>query len=1216
MDSTQPLYQQLSSRFILLVLNFLLLLFVGFSLYFQHQQELSKLKYQQLPAIENHRQQQSILMNNEQLINKVLASKHAGQLGNDYSAINDNLAAISSFSRNNRRLIEQLSQRWQGQEENVSRLTNNDRRSIQLKDSVVIQLTLVVDSFAQLIAEQSRQQAELYRQISQDKLSDKAVAIKAKALSNLVNALNIHRDLHQGLVDALVMFSQLDLQYDTVNFDHIQQKTQSAISQWLINAANIVDINSNENSLLEQTSVLNNLLFNEQNTFAKWRGQLVRINEFKTELLAQQDALMPLLSRAFKGQSTSAKPIEHQFIQWLEKANVGFQAKHVIWLIVLVFSFLLLTFLGLIFSVRHKVKHLSEQSTFVVSELITKGEAIAAIPTLETHKIIESINQLNRPEYNEAAFKQQQKQHQIYVDALSRHSEHYFWQLPALTPAHEKLFPLLGATHSNQHWRHCFSRSDVKAIIILARRAKKQKSIEKITVISHQQKAVCLTVEYFNGHWCGCVFNAEEYRTLNDKNSQLQQQLHQQNQADKLATIRDSEQISQLLNNAMVSQQQFALAPLDETLGKLQLQHLSDCSQQQKLSAQLRLDDYVLTLSKVNFTNELHTALINASFRQISQGNRIYLNSAENIATWVTLESELFQSLIVSISQILLASQSGAELDIKLKVVDVNSAQQIIRMSFEVHKPSQFKMLIQAMSVLALSEANEDTAISITQSYVRDLQLVFNTSNQTSQQLESGARYSFDLPLALADYKSNERAESIVKLDKCTLLVIATDKANRDRICHQFAQSQAVVETMQDLTLFSRQISVKHLTKNRLHAIVISPEVYASDLDLITQHLASLPSQLQPKVIVVQPFDCRSLQRAGLYSYSDLPWFANDLIAHTAAIIKGKNKTNVLVDAEIFTPYRFIAGPVEVLLGVTKTKQHHALMRLLHWFGFQVTVVSQQDSLQALWKTGRYLVVLSEFLACKLNIDEQLKVQRGVFALETKGEGSVDLLQKIVLPNHWCSDVLAPALDIQKLTQQLSPWLRGSAENSQNNQSLAVQESNGKHQRKALKPLRVLKDSEPAQTVASTGQALDFQLDLSPNLNDTATLNSKPEEAIADSEQAFNLALFAQHQGSAELAALMLDDYLFDINASMQLLEQAIKKQTFSKSLKHIQSMMVLAKVIAAAPLMVQLKSLKVMLVKKADNQGVDAITKEQLQQQLNQLKLALVQLTKFAELI
>ena len=1206
MDSTLPLYRQLSRQFFLLALSFVLLFLVGFSLYFQVEQDLALVKYQQLPALEQHHQRQLLLIKNNRLLNDLLDSRSALKFDESYQTLNENLKNISALSQNNKRLLEQLTQRLKMQAENVTRLTESARRNLQLKDSVIVQLTRVTDSLSNFIAEQTSQQNDLYRQISQDNLTQRVISIRAKALSNLVNSLNINRELHQGIMDTLVMFNQLDLQYDLVEFNYIQQDIQRDIIRWLENSSHVMNENSTKKGLVEQISVLNTLLFSEQNTFAKWHGQLRRAVDLQAELTKQKAELIPLLDDTLVVQPLKPSLIKQQFFAWLVKANIDVQPKHYTWLIAGFFVLLSLTFISSLFVLRRKIKDFGVQSTAVVEEFVTTGHVAEKIPGLEVTAMLNAIKQLSQPLHREADFKQQQQEYQRQIVFMSRHSGVVLWQMPMQSEKQqEQLSALLGVNVNNQHWRQCFSRVDVRAILSIARQAKKHQGVEKISLMSNQEKALALTLEYVGGLWCGSLSNAEKYQVLKDNNAQLKRKLNHQNQADKLGIITSSDKVLGLVNSVMLQRQLVSITQGDEQLVYQQLRQLARWGEQQKTCAQLRLNDFVLTLSKVTLANEMHTVLANVSLAAVQSNNCIYLHMAENLASSVTLDSELFQAMIATICHKILTEQRGAELDIALQVIDVNSGQQTVQISFLLNKPSDAQMLSQVINELVFDDEITADFDHTTEHYLQDLQLIFNVSNKASQLLESAGKFSFEFSLTIDEelYKASENQQ--VNLTKCALLVIATDKVSRERICHKLGHSKAIVETMQDLSLFRRQMSIKHLMKYRLDVIILSPEVYCSDYDLITQHLASLPAKIQPKILVIQPLNCPTLQRTGLFSASNFPWFSSELIANIIALLSNNNQVNLLVEPEIFSPYRFIPNQVEVLLGVISVSKHQVLLRMLHWLGLQVTVVSQQEQLEHLWQSGRYLVAICEFSSFNSRVNNSLTPVRGLFALSNNKDKSNDFFDKLNLPKSWHSGYLAPILDIQQLIQQLSPWLKSAAGTSENQAILAS--PLGKQDNKHSVMPNIVPDKsdvigEQVLNMADIEQSLDFSFGFEP-------INKPTAETL-------DLTQYAENQGSAELAAFMLDEYLADISTNIQALSSALAAQDYRLALALLQSLTSLANVIAARPLLAQCRQLSQLLSPKALNGAFSVAEKEALQRQLNHLKLCLLQLTEFAEAI
>jgi exonuclease I len=119
--------------------------------------------------------------------------------------------------------------------------------------------------------------------------------------------------------------------------------------------------------------------------------------------------------------------------------------------------------------------------------------------------------------------------------------------------------------------------------------------------------------------------------------------------------------------------------------------------------------------------NEVNTAIANVSFYQAQNNNHIFVNLDENLAHLVTLESELFQAMLTTICQKMFTEQHMSVLDIDLNVIDVNSAQQIVRISFTIKKASQLQPLQETINTLAFNEEANESLNNITDNYLKDL---------------------------------------------------------------------------------------------------------------------------------------------------------------------------------------------------------------------------------------------------------------------------------------------------------------------------------------------------------------------------------------------------------------------------------------------------------------------------------------------------------------
>jgi HPt (histidine-containing phosphotransfer) domain-containing protein len=222
--------------------------------------------------------------------------------------------------------------------------------------------------------------------------------------------------------------------------------------------------------------------------------------------------------------------------------------------------------------------------------------------------------------------------------------------------------------------------------------------------------------------------------------------------------------------------------------------------------------------------------------------------------------------------------------------------------------------------------------------------------------------------------------------------------------------------------------------------------------------------------------------------------------------------------------------------------------------------------------------------------------------LSNNKDKSDDSFQKTNLPKSWYSGNLAPRLDIEKLIQQLTPWLKSAAGNGENQAILALPLAKQDNTEPNSAPYKTDVTGEQVLNMADIEQSLDFSFGFEPINKPTA--------------EAMDLNQYAENQGSAELATFMLDEYLADISINIQALSSALAVQDYRLALALLQSLTTLANVIAARALLAQCRQLSQLLGPKVLHGTFSVQEKEALQRQLNHLKLCLLQLTEFAEAI
>ncbi|ALO33531.1 hypothetical protein CMT41_01440 [Colwellia sp. MT41] len=229
---------------------------------------------------------------------------------------------------------------------------------------------------------------------------------------------------------------------------------------------------------------------------------------------------------------------------------------------------------------------------------------------------------------------------------------------------------------------------------------------------------------------------------------------------------------------------------------------------------------------------------------------------------------------------------------------------------------------------------------------------------------------------------------------------------------------------------------------------------------------------------------------------------------------------------------KYIAMPIEVLLAVKSPNKYQRLQQLLQAMGLQTTFVSCELMLQENWQSGRFAVLLTE-INCQAfthfmvdegdKTSENLALKRGVFSLDS----SVVLANKTEAYAHWLVGELTANSSIDDLIIAMQPWLNEQVSDafSSNNKSQVI----------------------PVKSFAFSDQQAESTL--------SATMADSPS---------FNFDRYVQHQGTAEIALYMLEEYTAENSELVAQLSQAFTMNDDKNVALAIQALGVNGKILAA----------------------------------------------------
>jgi len=227
---------------------------------------------------------------------------------------------------------------------------------------------------------------------------------------------------------------------------------------------------------------------------------------------------------------------------------------------------------------------------------------------------------------------------------------------------------------------------------------------------------------------------------------------------------------------------------------------------------------------------------------------------------------------------------------------------------------------------------------------------------------------------------------------------------------------------------------------------------------------------------------------------------------------------------------KYLVMPIEVLLAVKAPEKSQCLQQLLQGMGLQITLVSCELMLHQHWQSGRFAVLITE-IDCQpfteFTIDEEehnaVAITRGVFSLGSL----VDITAKSEGYCHWMLGELSAESTVSELVTAMKPWIKEQSCGSftPENQVTQVTSSNNN--------IGVVTEDE---------LALEF-------------LNKA---------HSFNFERYLKHQGSAELAIFMLEEYTTENIILVEELSQAFTVNDVKQADAVIKALLVNGRILAA----------------------------------------------------
>ncbi len=271
---------------------------------------------------------------------------------------------------------------------------------------------------------------------------------------------------------------------------------------------------------------------------------------------------------------------------------------------------------------------------------------------------------------------------------------------------------------------------------------------------------------------------------------------------------------------------------------------------------------------------------------------------------------------------------------------------------------------------------------------------------------------------------------------------------------------------------------------------------------------------------------------------------------------------------------KYLAMPIEVLLAVKAPEQYQRLQQLLQAMGLQVTFVTCERMLQKNWQSGRFAVLMTE-IDCQpfttFMIDEgdkssnSIALDRGVFSLTSASASAITTKPEVY--TDWLVGGLGAKSTVAELTAAMQPWIK-----EQKSDSVRLE-----------------------KVACSTSQ------------NDIITMDALE----TFSSGSFNFERYIKHQGSAELAIFMLEEYTAENILLVEQLSHAFTQNDSKQADTVIQALFTNSKILAADNLLQLCQLWRKLLT----NQELDSTAKVQITL-LNKTKIAVEEICQHADAV
>lgn len=551
-----------------------------------------------------------------------------------------------------------------------------------------------------------------------------------------------------------------------------------------------------------------------------------------------------------------------------------------------------------------------------------------------------------------------------------------------------------------------------------------------------------------------------------------------------------------------------------------------------------------LLLNDINLVTELEAALFNKQQEQQAYNNQLFMSCDEQLQALVKIDFRLFQQLISLFIDIAIADRSTSQLHLQVQLQDKSVGQQLVSFSARV-KVKSLKVLPDLVTQLVRSQSSR-IAASPSVEVFSVLLAKQHGGNVVAQLMDDGYQLSFELPLATTSDVCNVNTLTI---EKTKIVLLSANAVLAEIIEKEVLLAKGNFERLSVIESIEHYLDANYLSRQKIDVLVVASDIAINQLKHINEKIKNLPHSLKPKLMIIQSQQL-TYEQFGFYSQAENIFCSEIFIKNIQELLASTQTSNLLLSSDIFSTDQYSSTELPLLLGVHLPQKHQNLHRLLNWLGLRVQVVSHESAQKALWKTGRYCVLITEFIETAfLEMIVPPQIDIGVFSLTS----SLPKESESANFANWHRGKISKDYTLAKLIEVLSPWLKVATKETPN---LGSQ-------------FKLTKSNDLSNHYEENNEDLALIAELS-DLSEEQVITEVAEVYIDNpSEAVFDFSRYLHNQGSAELALFMLDEYTQDNHLQLNALIDAIKTKKIEEANAAIAALTLNAKILTAPTLQV-----------------------------------------------